>query len=480
MKPLLLVPLVAALAACANIAPDTARHPAALDAAKLGAAQADVAWPTETWWKRYGDPQLDALIDDAIAGSPSLDTARARLAKAQAAVGVAGAARYPEVNGDFTATRQRYTERGIFPPPLGGSINTDARLALDVGYDLDFWNRNGALLQAAVSQSRAAQAESHAAQSMLATSVAGAYFNLQRLFAQRQVLNAAIKQRGEVAELTRQRFANGLDTQVEVKQAESALAEARTQAAQNDESIALQRNQLAALTGAGPERGAQLRPVPLVNPGTSVPAQIPLDLLGRRADIVAARWRAEAATHNVEAAKALFYPNVNLSAFVGVSSLGLSNLLRSGSQIAGFGPAITLPIFEGGRLNANLQEQRADTDLAVASYNQTVIDAVHEVADTLDSIRALDREANEQRQAREAIEKAYELAVTRYRAGLGNYLSVLTAQSAVLTQSRLDTDLKARALTLDVALAKALGGGAQLPEDVAAVPQPQALATQVH
>ncbi len=467
MKRYLLVPLVAALAACAGMDQDGASHARLVDAPTLGMAQADVQWPVQQWWHRYGDAQLDRLVDEAIAGSPSIVIAQARLARAEAAVGAARANGLPQVDGTFTATRQRYTENGAIPAPLAGGVRTDSRLALNVSYELDFWNKNGSLLKAALSETRAAQAENQAAVGILASAVGSAYFNLQRLFAQREVLLAAIGQREGVAGLTRQRYASGLDTQVEVKQAESALAEARTQLAQVDESISLQRNELAALAGAGPERGEAIRPVPLVSPGTEVPASVPLSLLGRRADIVAARWRVESAQRNVDAAKALFYPDINLAGFVGTSALGLSNLFKSGSQIIGVGPAITLPIFEGGRLNANLKGKAADTDLAIASYNQTVLHAVNEVADTLASIRALDRESGEQRKAREAIEQAYELAVKRYRAGLGNYLSVLAAQSAVLTQARLDTDLKARALALDVALAKALGGGADLPADPA-------------
>ncbi|VCU68950.1 Multidrug resistance outer membrane protein MdtP precursor [Pigmentiphaga humi] len=462
MKKLLLVPLVAALAACAGMDRDPSEHVQAVDAAQLGMSLDEVQWPARQWWHRYGDGQLNALVDEAVAGSPSIAMAQARLARAEAAAGTVRANGLPQVDATFTATRQRYTEHGIVPAPLAGAVRTDARLALNVGYDFDFWDKNGAQLHAALSEGRAAQAERQAAASLLAASVGTAYFNLQRLFAQGEVLRSAIDQRNGVVELTRQRYASGLDTQVEVKQAESALAEARTQLAQVDEGVALQRNALAALVGRGPERGVSLQPVKLAAPAAAVPDSVPLSLLGRRADIVAARWRVESARGSVDAAKAMFYPDVNLAGFIGTSALGLSNLFRSGSQIVGVGPAITLPIFEGGRLNANLTGRQADADLAIATYNQTVLHAVNEVADALASIRALERESAEQRKAREAIEQAYELAVKRYRAGLGNYLSVLAAQGSVLAQSRLDADLKARALTLDVALAKALGGGADL------------------
>jgi len=169
--------------------------------------------------------------------------------------------------------------------------------------------------------------------------------------------------------------------------------------------------------------------------------------------------RVDASREEIKVAKAQFYPNVNIVAFAGVGSLGLSNLLMSASGILGVGPAIHLPIFEGGRLNANLQGREAESNLAVTTYNQAVIDAVHDLADAVTSIQGLARTSVEQAAARKATDEAYGLAVVRYRAGLGNYLTVLTAQTQQLAQDRLNVDLAARAFELDVNLARALGGG---------------------
>ncbi|MCJ9714325.1 TolC family protein, partial [Bordetella hinzii] len=169
--------------------------------------------------------------------------------------------------------------------------------------------------------------------------------------------------------------------------------------------------------------------------------------------------RAEAARHQIDSAKAEFYPNVNIVAFAGVQALGTNMLFNSFSRTAGIGPAITLPIFHGGELNANLAGRRADADLAVSDYNQTVLTAIQQVGDALEALRLIDREKAERAQAHEAIEAAYDLAVKRYRSGLGNYLSVLLAQDGVLAQARLQTDLQYRAYQLDADLAYALGGG---------------------
>ncbi len=410
---------------------------AALNEAKLGLTGQAVAWPETKWWQRYGDSQLDTLMDEALANSPSMTAAQARLAKANAAVSTARAPLMPRVDANYTLNREHLSADYIYPAPLGGSVVSENRLALDFSYELDFWGKNRSHLKAAVSQQAAAEADAQAARNVLASATVRAYLNLQDAFAQRDVIKRVLAQREEVLSL-----AAG---QVELTQTETTLAQLR--------------NQVAALAGAGPQRGQSLVATALTAPAGGVPASVPLELLGHRPDVVAARWRAEAARHQIDSARAEFYPNVNLVAFAGFQAIGTGNLLGAAARTAGIGPAITLPIFHGGELNANLASRRADADLAVSDYNQTVLDAVHQVADALDGLRLLEQERAQQRQAREAIEAAYELAVNRYKAGMGNYLTVLIAQTGVLTQARLDTDLRIRAYQLDANLANALGGG---------------------
>lgn len=209
----------------------------------------------------------------------------------------------------------------------------------------------------------------------------------------------------------------------------------------------------------------------------AVPAALPADLLGRRPDVAAARWRVEAATKDVAVARTQFYPNVSLNAFVGLSSLGLDNFIEAGSKEWGLGPAIRLPIFDSGRLRANLRGKSADLDAAIESYNSALIDAVHDAADQLASTASIDRQLSEQAKAQEAAEGAYAIARQRYEAGLGNYLNVLTAETNVLAQRRQAVDLAARRLDNQVALMRALGGGYQAaPVNTAAAPASAAAA----
>jgi NodT family efflux transporter outer membrane factor (OMF) lipoprotein len=268
------------------------------------------------------------------------------------------------------------------------------------------------------------------------------------------------RRRQQIYSLTRDRNLAGIDSRLEVKQAEAALPATRERIAELNERIALTRNQIAALLGAGPDRGLAIaRPSATALATIALPSTVPAELLGRRPDVVAGRWRVEAASKAIASAKAEFYPNVNLTALVGLQSLGGANLLNAASRVLGVGPAITLPIFEGGRLRANLAGADADYDIAVEGYNQTLADAMREVVDQLASYRSLDEQRAQQAEALATAREAYELALLRYREGIGNYLQVLSAEQPMLVQQSLDADLHARGLELAINLARALGGG---------------------
>ncbi|MEI2418052.1 efflux transporter outer membrane subunit [Orrella sp. JC864] len=458
MKALPISLLALVLAGCAIMEPG--QPPASpVQAQALGLRDTAVQWPELRWWRRYGDPQLDALVARAMAGSPGMLAAQARIAQANAALRQARAAQLPQVSAAYTLTRQRYTANGAIPEPLAGSVGTDNSLSLDFDYEIDFWGKRRQARQAEQARLASAQADAQAARAMLASAVVQSYLNLQTAYAQQAVLQETVAQRESVARLAQERFEAGLDTQVQARQAQSAHAQARVQAVQVRTRIAALRNQLAALAGAGPDLARTIGPADLAAVPPAAPRDVPLALLAHRPDIVAARLRAQASRHDVASAQAAFYPNVNLAAFVGLGSLGTGTLLEAGSRMAGIGPVIELPLFDGGRRNAALGNARAQGDLAVADYNETVLTAVRQVADALDGLRLIGEERAAQAQAQQAIEQAYALALDRYRNGLGDYLSVLLAQDGVLQQRQLATELRMRAYRLDADLAYALGGG---------------------
>jgi len=467
------------LTGCADMS-GIASHAQMRDAASLGlpatpppgTLQVDAAVPAD-WWRGFGDAQLNALIDRALAQSPNLKLAEARVARANAFTETARAATGPRLTGSLDVSRQLYSANGPYPPPLAGNTYNSGTARLTGSWEIDFFGEHRAALQSALGTANAAQAEAQSARLLLAANVARNYIQLARLQAQLGVAERTLAQRNETLQLVKDRVAAGLDTQLEQRQSEGGLPEARQQIEALREQMALTRNALGALVGE-PNLPLALDDQALAAiHSIATPTQLPADLLGRRPDVAAARWRVEASAQNVAVARAQFYPNVNLTAFVGLSSIGLDRFVQAGSKEWGAGPAIRLPIFDSGRLRANLRGQSADLDAAVESYNAALLDAVHDAADQIASAAAIDRQAAEQRQAEAAAESTWAIARQRYQAGLGTYLNVLAAETTVLAQRRQAVDLAARRLDTQVALMRALGGGWQ-DATVPAAPGPVA------
>lgn len=452
------------LAACASLPPAQpareAKAPQVYETVQtLSAPTAD--WPADAWWAGYGDAQLNALEDEALNGSPTLAAAEARLRRAQSLVAQAKAADLPRVGlGAEVAEAKQSYNAGIPPAFVPHGYNDTGRVALDASWELDFFGKNRAAIAAATSEAKAAQADAAQARLTLSTAVASTYAELSRLYAQRDVAAAAVTLRQQTSDLVAKRVANGLDTKAESEQAAAGPPASKAELSAIDEQIALTRNALAALVGAGPDRGLAItRPAAATLKPFGLPGNLPANLIGRRPDVVAAKWRAEAAASRTKQAKAAFYPDVNLTGFVGVQSLYLDKLFSSGSDIGQVGPALRLPIFEGGRLRAGLRGAEADRDAAVASYDGALTQALREVADVTASEKALTARLADARAALTANENAYRIARLRYEGQLSTYQSVLLAEQSVLAQRRVVADLESRAFALDIALIRALGGG---------------------
>jgi NodT family efflux transporter outer membrane factor (OMF) lipoprotein len=454
--------LAAACASFDGLAPKAVQADAAALAASrslAGARLSPAAWPSSAWWQRFGDPQLDALIAEALAGSPGMGSAQARIDKALALAAISGAALAPQASASADITRQHFSANGILPPPLADAWHTQTQLAASFSYEFDLWGRNRAVYDAALGQVRAAEVDAYAVRLMLASSVARAYAQLERSFDLLDLAYTTLAQRQAIYDLIGQRVAAGLDSDVELKQAEGSIPAARLLIAQLEEEIALGRNLLAALLGQGPDRGLAIMRPHLQQQSIALPSALPADLLGRRPDVVAQRWRVESARRDIDAAKGEFYPSINISALVGVQSVTFSKLFASGSEIPAFGPALRLPLFDGGRLRGNLAAKDADYDLALEQYKQTLVEALREVVDQLASLRSVDAQRIQLDSALASVRQAYELALARYRAGIGSYLQVLAAEAPLLEQQGLQANLRARELEYSINLMRALGGG---------------------
>jgi len=467
LRSLLLASVCAALTACATIPPVKAPAPqreAISLASETSLGGGTAAFPADTWWTAYADPALDALISEALAGSPDIALAAARIRSADAIAEQAGAALVPSLSVEGTAggNKQSYNMGipALFVPK--GVVST-GRVSANLGFNLDLWGRNRAALAAARGDAEAARVDAQQARLLLATSVASAWADFSQLWASRDVAAEAVRIRSETEQLTEARMRAGIDNASDLELARSRHATARAEFAALDETLALSRNRIAALLGAGPDRGARLsRPALSLASETLVPANLSANLVGRRPDLVSARLRAEAAASRIKVAKRDFYPNINLSAVVGLQSLGLSKLFESGSSTGNFGPAISLPIFDGGRLAGHYRGANAAYEEAVARYDQTLIASFREVADALESKRALEVRLSAARGADRSATEAARLAAMRHRQGIGNLLQVLAAEDAALSARRGVTDLEARAFLLDISLIRALGGGFSL------------------
>ena len=336
------------------------------------------------------------------------------------------------------------------------------RTTLDLSWELDFWGKNRAALAAATSETEAARAELAQARLTLAASVATDYMELARLFAARDTAARSVEVRSQTAALFAERFVNGLETKGSLREAEAKRASAEGELLQFEEQIGLQRHRLAALLGAGPDRGQAIaRPTVDLRRPLGLPDQLAVNLIGRRPDVVAARLRTQAQLKRIDQKKAEFYPNINLSAFIGLQSLGLDMLGKSGSTVGSVGPAISLPIFTGGRLSGELRSTAANYDEAVANYDRTLTQALQEVANAALSQKALGGRLGKAEQAVTAASEAHRIARNRYEGGLATYIEVLSAEDVLLNSLRSLTDLQSRGFTLDVALMQALGGGYQ-------------------
>jgi NodT family efflux transporter outer membrane factor (OMF) lipoprotein len=431
-------------------------------AQSLSGAQS--AWPADGWWKAYRDPQLDSLIAQGLEGSPDLAAATARFRTAQGLAQQAGAALLPSVDASASVDEQNQSQN--LGGRSAGGWHATGTAALSFNLDLDLFGKNRAALRAAKRDSDAARFDVQEARLLLTTGIASAYADVTALYAQRDNLEAALDIRAQTLKYVRARYDAGLETIDSVRQAEARIPQTRSDIAAADEAIILDKHALAALVGRGPDRALTIgRPAPSALKAQGIPADASINLIGRRPDIAAARTRVEAAGERIKEARAAFYPDINIGALVGLSSLGLGNLSSGGSGFASVSPAVTLPLFHGGALQGQYRGRRGQYDEAVALYDGQVIQALRETADTLTSEKQLAERLAQSRSALADYEDALRVARGRYEEGLTNYLTVLTAEESVVNARLAVAQLETRSFTLDVQLVRALGGGFAIPDN---------------
>ncbi len=426
-----------------------------------GVTLSPAAWPKSDWWTSLGDPQLDGLIREALHDSPDMQIAAARAHQASAAAYAADADRYPTLDASAGISRSRLA-KDQDPLGQGDAYATVRNVSAGFNYNFDLWGGQRDAWEAALGQARAAEVDRQAAQLTLAADVARAYSDLGQAHIVYDLSNDDLKRTKQMLDLSQRRLSAGIDSQYQYQQTQSLEATSEANLIDAEKRLNSARIALAVLLGKGPDRGNEIaRPKVLQASAVAVPSVLPAELLGRRPDLVAARWRVEAASKDIDSAKTRFYPNLNLSASAGAESLLGDAMFGSASRFFNIAPTISVPIFDGGRLRANLDARDADYDLAVAKYNKNLVQALGDVSDTINQLRDIGRQIGAQQHATEIAQDSYNTVVQRYGSGIGNYLDVLSIEQQLLQAQRQLANLNAEQIDLSIQLMQALGGGFQ-------------------
>lgn len=464
--------IIAGCASSGGIAPQRQTlEPNALDAgAAVREADRSARWPDADWWRAYGDTQLDTLVSQAITGSPSLAAADARVREAQSLAGVAAAALAPHVRGNLSITRQHWADNPLYygPGELANQTTWNNTGTLGFSYRLDLWGGDEHAHEQALDAAHERAADARAAQLELEVNLARAYVDFSKQYALLDIATNTLTRQRDLAALASRRLRGGIGTQLEVSQAEAPLPEYERQIDALQEAVELDRNQLAALAGKGPGAGAALtRPALALDAPLALPSALPAELIGHRPDVVAARWAVAGAARGIDVAHAAFYPNIDLMASLGGFAAGgpLFQFLHAANGAWTAGPALSLPIFEGGALRGRLGAAAATYDEAVEHYNGSVVAALKQIADQIVQLRSLAVQQRDAERSVSAAQRSYQLSQVGYRRGLNDYVNVIVSETQWLGAQQRVAQVRAERLAAYAALMGALGGGLTAPAD---------------
>lgn len=464
----------ATLAGCA-VGPDYRRPPLDVPARFKEAPGWKLAEPADLvargkWWERYGDAQLDALVDEVEVSNQNVAAAQAQYRRALAALGAAQAGSYPTLSGSFAASRGQGASGTAAASSGNASLaatpprNTD-RLALSASWEADVWGRIGRNVESGEATAQASAADLQAALLSAQATVVQSYIQLRVNDAQRRLLDETVQAYERSLQITRNRYAAGVAGRIDVAQAETQLNSTQAQALDLGVQRAQLEHAIALLLGKAPADFA-LPPsagLPGLPDLPEIPAGLPAALLERRPDVAAAERRAAAANAQIGVAQAAFFPALTFSATGGYQNSSLSQLLTLPYRFWSVGPALALTLFDGGARSAQKEQAIASYDQSVASYRQVVLTAFQDVEDNLAALRILADEALVQRQAARFAAESLRLTSNQYQSGTVSYLNVAIAQAAALAAERSTLEISGRRLLASAALLKALGGDWRTP-----------------
>ena len=419
------------------------------------ANQASIAG--QRWQEFYSDERLKGLIALGLENNKDFESARLAIEKARAQYQITDLNDLPRIDGSGGYTRSAQNSRDKNP---SSSYKVDLGLA---NYELDFWGKIASLKEQALQNFLATTAAKDTTQISLISNIAQSYANLSYSLAQLKLAEATVESREKSLFIADKRFEAGIDPKLPSLQASASLENAKLAVLRAQSSILKARNALQFLVG-GPIP-TNLIPTPAVSNITNQQifnAGLPSELLRYRPDVLQAEYNLKAAGANIEVARASYFPSISLASSVGVSSGSLDDLFKSGSVGWSFGPSISVPIFDAGRLDANYDVAKIEREQTLANYERSIQTAFREVSDVLATRATLGDQLAAQYRLQDNFEQTYQIADARFKAGIANYLDVLDAQRSLFSTQQGILDLELQKIISQVELYQVLGGGANL------------------
>ena len=419
------------------------------------ANQASIA--AQRWQEFYSDERLKGLIALGLENNKDFESARLAIEKARAQYQITDLNDLPRIDGSGGYMRQAQNRTDKNP---NSSYKVNLGLA---NYELDFWGKIASLKDQALQNFLATTAAKDTTQISLISNIAQSYANLSYSLAQLKLAEATVESREKSLFIADKRFEAGIDPKLPSLQASASLENARLAVLQAQSSILRSRNALQFLVG-GPIP-TNLIPAPAVSNITSqqiFSAGLPSELLRYRPDVLEAEYSLKAAGANIEVARASYFPSISLASSVGVSSGSLDDLFKSGSVGWSFGPSISVPIFDAGRLDANYDVAKIEREQTLANYERSIQTAFREVSDVLATRATLGDQLAAQYRLQDNFEQTYQIADARFKAGIANYLDVLDAQRSLFSTQQGILDLELQKIISQIELYQVLGGGANL------------------
>ena len=431
----------------------------------------------QRWQDFYSDERLKGLIALGLSNNKDFESARLAIEKARAQYRITDINDLPTINGQAEYSRQSQSSPRVETPfgSTGGRQTTDS-YSVNLGlasYELDFWGRIDSLKDQALQRFLSTTAAKDSIQISLISNIAQSYANLSYSLAQLKLAEATVESRERSLFIAQERFKAGIDPKLPSLQSAAALENARLAVLRAQSSILTSRNALQFLLGAPVP--TELIPAPAVSNITNhevFSAGLPSELLRYRPDVLQAEYDLKAAGANIAVARAAYFPTISLASSVGVRSDGLSDLFDNDAVGWSFGPNISVPIFDAGRLDANYEVAQIEREQTLASYERSIQTAFREVSDVLATRATLGEQLAAQYRLQDNFDQTYEIADARFKAGISNYLDVLDAQRSLFDTQQGILDLELQKIISQIELYQALGGGANLDTPVA-IPVPQ-------